>query len=763
MNRGRISSARGVKTPRIWTAVLGNLLLGAFLVALVCAGVYGLTLSLARAKLADAADAVTGYGRLLSNALIDTQGRAERYADALYARCFCGDAGGNVKEELLALQSLQGDDDVGLVAGGVVTSASSALDDATAAALSGTAGCVSRPDANGSSVFVFAAPISSGGTEHGTLYLVVRDGAFASAEAQAVCAAMQTYSILDTDGAIVRSAGDESGITVDYSALLSGNTLLLPQVTLLDAARLVHGGRFFVSADDSLGSLDGVQPMLRALLTGDLSFQAWYQTPLQVKGWRVVTLVRRHIDADMLYELALILLFGLLAACFAIFFPLSAIIRRIRHCRTLTHALRADPVTGGYNYAYFKSTVAKVARLRRTAGSVLALAAIDVDKFGVYSDVRGHERGELLLYNIYQYLSKHLRRDEALARYSVDQFAMLLILAPEEDPISRMELLMHGVSRLNRNDQITCSAGIYIVSDRKQNVERMYHYASVAKDAARTQAGCRILRFDNAMRDALLREQQIESLAEKALAQKEFVVYLQPKYSVQDHILSGAEALIRWNSPELGFVSPGAFIPLFERNGFILQLDDYMLSAVCGVQRRWMDAGRTLVPVSVNISRAHFAVPNIAPHIRDIVDSFGVPYDMIELELTESAFFDDKALLAVTVDLLRGYGFPVSMDDFGSGFSSLNSLKDLPLDVVKLDKDFFDAAADAERGASLIRDTIALAKHLRMEVVAEGIETHEQVEFLMRTGCDLIQGFYFAKPMPVSEFETLPRQFIRAR
>ena len=240
---------------------------------------------------------------------------------------------------------------------------------------------------------------------------------------------------------------------------------------------------------------------------------------------------------------------------------------------------------------------------------------------------------------------------------------------------------------------------------------------------------------------------------EEALKQKEFQVYLQPKYSPKEEVLSGAEALVRWISPEEGFVPPNRFIPIFEKNGFILKLDDYMISEVARQQAQWISEGKNVVPISVNVSRAHFTKVDLAEHICRLVDQYNVPHEVIELELTESAFFEDKEVLLGTVRKLREYGFTVSMDDFGAGYSSLNSLKEIPLDVIKLDAEFFRGNDEAGKGKIIVNETIDLAKKLNMRTVAEGIETKEQVDFLAELGCDLIQGYYFAKPMPLKEFE----------
>ena len=248
-------------------------------------------------------------------------------------------------------------------------------------------------------------------------------------------------------------------------------------------------------------------------------------------------------------------------------------------------------------------------------------------------------------------------------------------------------------------------------------------------------------------------ERKVEDDMERALTNKEFQVYLQPKFSTGEEKLGGAEALVRWIHPTEGFVPPNKFIPIFEKNGFILKLDDFMLEEVARQQAQWIAEGWKVVPVSVNVSRAHFTRDDLAEHICEIVDKYHVPHDVIELELTESAFFDDKDTLLSTVKKLREAGFAVSMDDFGAGYSSLNSLKELSLDVLKIDADFFRGTDSLDRGMLIVTEVINLAKKLNMKIVAEGIENREQVDFLTEQECDLIQGYYYAKPMPLQEFE----------
>lgn len=258
--------------------------------------------------------------------------------------------------------------------------------------------------------------------------------------------------------------------------------------------------------------------------------------------------------------------------------------------------------------------------------------------------------------------------------------------------------------------------------------------------------------FDQQILQEQLWKNKVEETMEAALLNGEFKLYLQPKFDPVTEKIVGAEALVRWISPEDGMIPPNRFIPVFEENGFITKLDDYMILAVAKLQSEWKLKGQKQVPVSVNISRVNFVKEDLAEHICHLVDSYGADHAGIELELTESAVFGNKERLMQILKELKMCGFSISMDDFGAGYSSLNSLKDLPIDVLKLDMDFFRGEDEQQRGEIVVKETIRLAQALHLKIVAEGIEKKEQVEFLAEQGCDMIQGFYFAKPMPVEEF-----------
>ena len=332
---------------------------------------------------------------------------------------------------------------------------------------------------------------------------------------------------------------------------------------------------------------------------------------------------------------------------------------------------------------------------------------------------------------------------------------MILCYDDEKQLVVRVKSILDDISAFIKNMKVNFKAGVYLIEDKSISVNTLNLIAIGAKDSRADYIGTKVIMYSSKIREQQRKESMIEESMEKALANNEFKVYLQPKYSPVTEELMGAEALVRWISDEKGFISPGEFIPIFEKNGFITRLDDYMIDAVASLQAEWKKEGRKFVPVSVNVSRLHFADENLADHIKDIVDKYDVEHNYIEIELTESAFFDDKEVLLNTISKLHKYGFTVSMDDFGSGYSSLNSLKNLPLDVIKLDGEFFNELEDKERGETVVKNTIVLAKDLNMKIVAEGIETKEQVEFLEKQGCDLIQGFYYARPMPVDQFGKL--------
>ena len=431
---------------------------------------------------------------------------------------------------------------------------------------------------------------------------------------------------------------------------------------------------------------------------------------------------------------------------------ISSLVSVARSQHRITKILYTDMVTGGYNWLYFAKKGDKLLRKNRGRYNY-AMINLRMEKYRSFCTCFGVKEGEELMEKFYLALKQEIKKNELFAHHDEADFGLLLIYKEDDELLARIDKIEQILGRVIPNIKMYFRFGLCIADSNDHDVDSLYNNATTALELHPEDSEEKIASYDIEMRKQQLWERKVEDDMDKALVTNQFKLYLQPKYSTKEEKLAGAEALVRWIHPIEGFIPPNKFIPIFETNGFILQLDDYMIEQVAIQQSKWLEEGKELFPISVNVSRAHFTREDLAEHICKIVDKYNVPHKYIELELTESAFFDDKYVLIDTVKQLRDYGFVVSMDDFGAGYSSLNSLKELSIDVLKIDADFFRGVDSVERGMLIVSEVIDLAKKLDMKIVAEGIESREQVDFLTAQECDLIQGYYFAKPMSIEEFE----------
>ncbi len=485
------------------------------------------------------------------------------------------------------------------------------------------------------------------------------------------------------------------------------------------------------------------------MYTSVMNFSLWYV--LNVEGYNVFVLNSLPVYfSDLLGLIVMTILMAIMIAVFALYYIISfvGVVLSERRTRKIIYT---DMITGGNNWFYFIKKGTSILKKNRGKKNY-ALVHLCMHKYHSFCTCFGVQRGEELLAKFYQVLHKKMSRNELVAYHENAQFGLLLTYSSQEELEQRIEVLEKAMKEALPNLKLYFGFGICMVEPKEYDIEKMYNNAFTACELHGEDAEHKIAYFDEEMNKQRLWERKVEDDMERALAAREFKVYLQPKISAAEEQLAGAEALVRWIHPKEGFIPPNKFIQIFEKNGFILKLDDYMLEEVARQQAEWIAQGRQIVPISVNVSRAHFTREDLAEHICEIVDKYKVPHKVIELELTESAFFDDKKVLLNTVKKLRANGFPVSMDDFGAGYSSLNSLKELTIDVLKIDADFFRNVEEVERGMLIVSEVIDLAKKLDMKIVAEGIESRDQVDFLVQQECDLIQGYFFAKPMPVEEF-----------
>lgn len=422
-----------------------------------------------------------------------------------------------------------------------------------------------------------------------------------------------------------------------------------------------------------------------------------------------------------------------------------------------------DPLTGGRSRAKYFEDTKKL--LKRSNPEGWAIALFDIDKFKYVNDRLGYEEGNRMLERLYKTISDHLDHDEVFARMADDNFVLTIHNATDIELNGRISEIFNEFMRRNSlfvKYPVVFSAGIcrlnQCVHESKHgevDINAAIDRCKIAKSTLKGTHFSSIAFYDGSIRDRALREKDYESIMPGALQRREFQCYLQPKYGLRSRNIEGAEALIRWNSPDFGFISPGDFIPIAEKNGFVVELDFFILEEVCRCMRRWIDDGKKPVVISVNQSRLHLNYDDYIWRLREIVDKYDIPYEYIELELTESVFTENAEKLLKIMHKLHEIGFKLSLDDFGSGYSSLNMLKDMPVDVVKIDKEFFSDTMNTQKGRAVISTVVDLANNLDMDVISEGVETREQVEFLTEIHCAMVQGYYFAKPMPIADFEKL--------
>ena len=417
-----------------------------------------------------------------------------------------------------------------------------------------------------------------------------------------------------------------------------------------------------------------------------------------------------------------------------------------------------DDVTGGKNKKEFERVCS---RLLKGEGEFVVVYA-NIDRFKLINDAYGDDEGDVVLKKIHQIIDEEmLSWDEASGRIMADNFGMLMRFLSMNKLEHRLARINEQLSSLKDKDGVEYGIklyfGIYQVVDKNESVSAMLEKANLALKRV-THSMQHLVHmgvYDEKDKKQLGREKELEMKMERALRNGEFIPYLQPKYELENETIGGAEALVRWMDPVEGMIVPNEFIPLFEKNGFIVELDLYMFEQVCRLVEKWNKNGYRIIPISVNMSRGHFSVPGFFERYMQILSRYDVPDRSIEIELTESLFYNEMSMLKELIDKIHEAGMLCSIDDFGSGYSSLNMLKEVEVDALKLDRVFFKETEDNKRSKSVINSVIHLAQDLELRTISEGVEVRSQVDYLKEAECDYIQGYIFARPMPVSDFEKI--------
>lgn len=424
----------------------------------------------------------------------------------------------------------------------------------------------------------------------------------------------------------------------------------------------------------------------------------------------------------------------------------------LRETSSILNAIQKDKLTGLYNReAFFERAKHLIAQ--EEPGAYI-LSCFDIDNFKVINDRYGAAEGDRILSSIGHTIGRNVRDIGGIAgRISADNFAVLI---PTKKCMNdALRRILNKELAVKESLSITLSIGRYIITDKSLPPSAIYDRAFLAKQSVKGRYDEHLAYFDDTMMEKLVHEQEITTEMEQALKNGQFEVWFQPQYNHATGSLLGAEALVRWRHPQRGLIPPDEFIPLFERNGFVYEVDKFVWRETCKFLSACRERGYPALPVSVNVSRYDFLRTDLVDVLMGTLREFDIDVSMLRLEVTESALAAPEAGVVEAVKKLISLGFVVEIDDFGSGYSSLNTLKDVPAQVLKLDMRFLEDEDVSERGGNILESVVRMTKWLGMDVLAEGVERPEQADFLKSIGCTCVQGYLYAKPMPAAQFEAL--------
>lgn len=443
----------------------------------------------------------------------------------------------------------------------------------------------------------------------------------------------------------------------------------------------------------------------------------------------------------------------LLIACIAVIISIG-----INNSKLRTK-LYVDKRTGKISVYEFEQRSENI--LKYAKPNEYLLVSLDVDNFKYINEIYGYETGNKVLKMISDYIEKILPDQLLLnVRVAADNFIFIAKTSNKEkivEALSNNKELEYDIrTNIGAAYDLAFSVGLYVISDPSDRMSNMMDYANIARKSLKGHFGNTIAEYTDAMNRSVIMKRNITVNMEASLKKKEFEVWLQPKYSLDAGTLIGAEVLVRWKHPELGLIPPSDFIPLFEENGFIEKLDLYMFENTCRLISEWKEHNVLKIPmVSVNMSRITLNKPNLVSTLKNMADSYEVEHHYLEIEITEGALEKTTANILNIINDLKREGFAVSIDDFGSGYSSLSILKDVPADILKIDREFLSNTFETDKGKTIIDNVIKMSKELNLQTVAEGIETAEQAKELRSMGCDVAQGYFFAKPMDSQAFQAM--------
>ena len=502
--------------------------------------------------------------------------------------------------------------------------------------------------------------------------------------------------------------------------------------------------------------LNEVNP--QGIVTRDISVDgrkghALYKQLSGVSDWAIYYII--YVD-DVRESIMPILVEGFVSMFMVILIMSLMIIFVIRYIqgeqKKVYELAYVDDLTRAPNENAFKEKAMEL--LMENPDVPYILTCFDIMNFRYINEGYGHLKADMLLRDIAVVLRESYTYQETFGRLSADRFVGLCVDDGRGEDRKKFidERLEKASEETGMKYPIKFKVGIYYIRDKKEPISDMIDKANLARKSVTTRNRGLQAEYREQLMEETRKQERVESRMHEALENGEFHPYLQPKWNMATDQIAGAEALIRWIDEKGNIIPPDEFIPVFERNGFIEHIDFYMLDEVCKYIRQMIDEGREVYPVSINQSRYLLYDPNYIMKVQEIMLKYRVPKGLIELEITETVFFNEKERMLEVMRNLKEFNMNLSIDDFGSGYSSLNLLRDIPFDVLKIDRGFLDESVQSDSGKWILRKIVEMAEGLHLKVICEGVETHEQVEMLLDIGCIYAQGFLYSRPIPIEEF-----------
>lgn len=489
------------------------------------------------------------------------------------------------------------------------------------------------------------------------------------------------------------------------------------------------------------------------MVTPNDTMRFYYSPVKNQKDWIYVNIVARSDVSNLISDMK----FGTIVTSVAVILLMVGIAAVVflyvmNEQREIIKLAFEDNLTKAPNSRRFIMVAEKI--LKEYPDLAYRMVCYDIMNFRYLNEAYGHIKADSVLRSMVEICDREFGNREYYGRISADKFVALMVDDGRcEERFEHIEERL-GAAAINSNITypIKLKCGFYEIRSHKEDISGTIDKADLARKSLASQSKDTMSVYKDSLMEETRKREYIESRMEMALTNEEFIPYLQPKWDMQEDHICGAEALIRWKQPTGQIYPPGMFIDIFEKNGFIEKIDFYMLEQVCKYLRRMLDEGRAVYPISVNQSRYLLHDPNYTMNVQQVLLKYKIPKGLIELELTETVFFQEKERMFEVMNDLKNMNLELSVDDFGSGYSSLNLIRDIPFDVLKIDREFLNQTNASDSGRIILKKIVEMAEGLGVRVICEGVETIEQVHMLLDIGCIYAQGYYYSKPIPMEEY-----------